>query len=108
MKRIRATAVVVDNHKLLMIHRFKNGEEYWVLPGGGVEEGETPEEAVLRELKEETSIDARMIKKIFSYMGESEREDQLFLCKYISGELKLAEDSIEALTMNKHNHYEPI
>lgn len=51
----RACAIVIDevNHILLM-HRVNNGREYWVFPGGSIEVGETPEEAVLRELKEET------------------------------------------------------
>jgi ADP-ribose pyrophosphatase YjhB (NUDIX family) len=42
---MRAGAFIVDKGKILLIHRFFQGREYYVIPGGGVEEGETLEEA---------------------------------------------------------------
>lgn len=54
--RTRATALIIQDGNILLIHRINNGEEYWVFPGGGIEEGETPEEAVVREVKEETGL----------------------------------------------------
>jgi len=48
--------IVVKDGQVLLMHRFKNGEEHWVFPGGGQEEGETPEETVVREIEEETSM----------------------------------------------------
>jgi ADP-ribose pyrophosphatase YjhB (NUDIX family) len=52
--RVRSAAVVVRNESLLVIHRFKDGRTYCVLPGGGVEDGETLRKACERELLEET------------------------------------------------------
>lgn len=49
-------AVVIKNGKVALLHRKKNGEEYYVAPGGGVEDGETIEQALERELWEETSL----------------------------------------------------
>ena len=52
-------AVAVDNESLLMIRRGREpGEGQWSLPGGRVEAGETLAEAVVRELAEETGIEA--------------------------------------------------
>lgn len=56
--RIRAVAVVIEQGHLLVIRRRRDGRAYCVLPGGGIEPGETPQDACLRELGEETGLDA--------------------------------------------------
>ena len=49
---------VSQNQVLLVQHRDPvTNEIYWLLPGGAIESGETPEEAAVREVKEETGID---------------------------------------------------
>ncbi|MES3005412.1 MAG: NUDIX domain-containing protein [Patescibacteria group bacterium] len=108
MKRTRATAVVLRENKLLMIHRFKNGEEYFVLPGGTTEDNETVEEAALRELKEETSLHGTVVKNIARFSDDFQTEHQLFLIESLTGEVCLSENSIEASIMNKDNSFEPV
>lgn len=68
---IRASAIIIKGSRILLIHRKKVGEEYWVFPGGGVEDGETAEEACIREVKEETSLKVTGIRLAF--------EDQTFV-----------------------------
>ncbi|MEN9524225.1 MAG: hypothetical protein RL536_294 [Candidatus Parcubacteria bacterium] len=54
--RKRATAILVKDHQILLIRRVKPHEEYFMFPGGGVEEGETVEQGLLRESTEELAI----------------------------------------------------
>jgi 8-oxo-dGTP diphosphatase len=55
-------AVLLEEERILLLHRLKDPETgYWSLPGGGVELGETIENAIKRELKEELSIDIEIL-----------------------------------------------
>ena len=60
---IAAGAVVVDRRgRVLLVRRGRPPSEgEWTLPGGKVEPGETPEAAVVREVREETAIEARVV-----------------------------------------------
>ncbi|MBI2671994.1 NUDIX domain-containing protein [Candidatus Woesearchaeota archaeon] len=59
----RGTALILENseRKILMQLRDNNPgiryPNFWALPGGGAEEGETPEDAIKREIKEETNYE---------------------------------------------------
>jgi 8-oxo-dGTP diphosphatase len=54
--RIRVAALIRRGDTVLLCNHTKLGRSYWLLPGGGVEEGESLHEALLRELDEECSL----------------------------------------------------
>jgi 8-oxo-dGTP diphosphatase len=70
----RAQCIVQRGKKLLMVRLVVEGETWWCLPGGGVDPGETPAEAALRELAEECRVQGRIIQQT-SHLTYSE-EDQ--------------------------------
>lgn len=54
--RKRGSVVIVENDKVVLIKRIRDGSIYYVFPGGGIEEGETPEIAAKREAFEELGV----------------------------------------------------
>ena len=56
--RIRVSAILKWQGRVLLCRQEKPGKEYWLLPGGGVDGGETIIEALRRELREELGVEA--------------------------------------------------
>jgi len=65
-----STVIVVDQDKFLILRRSKTsrGAGFWNFPGGSIEEGESPEVAGARELKEEADLDVNSDN--IKYVGE--------------------------------------
>lgn len=61
----RVSVVVLDQGKILLVKHRKGARQYWVLPGGRLEYGETFTECAVREVKEETGLDVHVEKIIF-------------------------------------------
>ncbi len=92
MKHVVLGIVNKDN-KLLMVERAqKEGELLWAFPGGKVEDGETNEEACIREVFEETGVNVSIDKIIGTREHpNTKRTMTYFLCNYISGEIKISD-----------------
>ena len=93
-----ARAVIFNgDEKLLMIERHRDGEHYFVLPGGHVNAGETPELAAVREVREETGLEVSIDKLLYTSSDDKFGNNQrIYLCTYRGGEPALQPDSIEA------------
>lgn len=96
MKRIRVAGLVEMGNGYAFMHRrnVKKKEnsdapygDYYVFPGGGLEEGEVLEEGVKREILEEFGIEVEVKEKLYFRQIREELDEYLFLCKYISGNL---------------------
>ncbi len=71
MIRQRACGVVIRDNRVLMVRHVHHGRDYWTLPGGGINPGESHLEAARREVLEETGIDLPALKHV--YVHEAER-----------------------------------
>lgn len=73
--------LVEQDGRFLMI-RNTYGEKHWTLPGGGIKKGESPEHAVLREVKEEVGISLNSVKKLSEYQSNKEYKLDTIHCFY--------------------------
>ena len=87
--RPRAVAVVVDGGRVLVMKRHKRGRHYAVLPGGGIEAGETAAEAALRELHEETTLRAEIDRLLWTGR-HNDRPAWYFLMRAVRGRAELS------------------
>ena len=70
----RAQVLITQGEKFVLIFRHKNGEDYYAMPGGGVELNETAKEAARRETQEELGLDLKNL-KLYSEVKTDTRHD---------------------------------
>lgn len=91
MERIRVAGIIKINGGYAFMHRKnvrkrKNISDYYTFPGGGLEDGETLEEGVIREIKEEFGITVKVVKKLYEMESEKfKQKEYFFLCEYVDG-----------------------
>ena len=108
--RIRAGVVLIEEDKVSLIERFRNGSHYYVFPGGGVDEGETPQEAAIREMDEETGLRVTVKRKLAEiHFGLSYQV--YYLVERVSGEYGTGtgEEYTDVYSENSvHGTYAPV
>jgi len=62
--RTRAGIILIEDNKVALIERHRAGLDYFVFPGGGVDDGETPEQGAIREAMEELGVEIAIQKKV--------------------------------------------
>lgn len=63
--QIRVTGILIENDKILLVKQKVSSMRTWSLPGGRLEHGETINQGIMRELKEETGLDVKTTKLLF-------------------------------------------
>ena len=106
-------AIIVRDGKFLIAQRKLNDDIFgglWEFPGGKVEDGETPEECMSRELKEELDIEVEVGELIISNKHKYPQgifELLAYKVKHISGEIILnVHDEIKWVTYDEMSNFE--
>lgn len=99
--RVVAVAIIEKDGKFLMGNKAKDVGPYpntWRLPGGGVEENETPEDAIKREVKEETGLEATEVDKV-GYLEDEEPNKHGEMTHYKFHVFRVETSGTETLTL---------
>ena len=101
--RFASRAIITREKEILLMHEIVGDQ--WMLPGGGREEGETPEECCVREVEEETGLIVRLTDRIFTLderYGAWRYVSDYFTCEIVDvGKPSLTEEEKELETESK-------
>lgn len=96
MKNIHVSAaIIIKDNKIFVTQRgYGEFKDWWEFPGGKIEEGETPEECLKREIKEELEADINIDKYLCTVEYDYPNfhlKMECFICSLIDGHLELVE-----------------
>lgn len=84
-KRTRVRAIIFHNEQIVSMYRELNDRSFYTFPGGGMEQNETEEQCVKREVFEEFGIIIKPIKKVYVYENQISIE-HFYICQWQDGE----------------------
>jgi 8-oxo-dGTP diphosphatase len=109
--RKAARAIIFEGDKVLVMHRNKYGSQYFTLVGGRINDNETPEEGLVREIREETGLTVTAARLMYiEEHPEPYNEQYIFYCEIAPhGDIAIQEYSEEAeMNSYKMNTHEPM
>ena len=98
--RNRSGIILIEENKLVLIERHRAGRHYFTFPGGGIDEGESPQDTAIREAEEELGIIVEIKQKVAEVFF-NENTQHYFLAERLSGEFGTG-------TGEEYGEYNPI
>jgi 8-oxo-dGTP diphosphatase len=98
--RNRAGIILIEDGKLVLIERHREGMHYFIFPGGGIDEGESPQQTARREAEEELGIIVEIKQKVAEVFINGNTQ-HYFLAVKLSGEFGTG-------TGEEYGEYNPI
>ena len=100
--RVRVAGILIEDDKILLIEHLKKDRRYWLVPGGGVDWGESTAEALIREYKEETNLDISVEK--FLFLSETIAPDKQKHVINLYFQIKVLKNSIENMQLGNEKN----
>jgi 8-oxo-dGTP diphosphatase len=101
-----SAAIIVDDGKVLMVRRrISEGELMWQFPAGGIEAGESAEDAAVRETVEETGLTVKAVRLLGERVHpKTQRRMSYTACEVVAGEAHVADaEELDAVTWAAHS-----
>lgn len=97
MEKKVVVGIVIRSDEILLVKRKPGeGSLLWQFPGGTIESGETAEDAVVRELMEETGAHIRVLDVIGNRIHPYTKKFMIYIaCEYLGGDLEVHDDDLE-------------
>lgn len=104
----RYRGIIIKDDKIAIMKRTKRGKRFYVFPGGGLEENETPEQCCKREVLEEFGINVEPQYMIYEITQKNTKQG-FFVCKWIDGKIhKTDAEEYTDINLEKYGSYEPV
>jgi mutator protein MutT len=103
----RAAIVLLQNDQIVLIERHRAGQHYFTFPGGHVEPGETPEQAAVREAKEELGVDVT-IQRLLAEIWWHDRPQYYYLVELAGGKFGTGTGEEMHNPLPERGSYQPI
>jgi 8-oxo-dGTP pyrophosphatase MutT (NUDIX family) len=105
MKKNAAIAIIFNTEKNAIVLTKRRDVPVWVLPGGGIDEGETPELAAVREASEETGLIVKIVRQVAEYSPVNRLTSQTYTyeCGVVDGEISVGAETKEIQWFSLNN-----